>query len=109
MTKTKKTALIIILVSIILVLSAGIVLLTDQLLVARVIEVRRDNVLVEVCNPGDYRRIGRRLGGTGEYETIRLIVKDPTQLTEGQYFVAVTRSGQEDSLPPGIGARWIFK
>ena len=108
MRKTKKTALII-LVSVILVLSAGIVLLTDQLLVARVIEVRRDNVLVEVCNPGDYRWIDRRFGRTGEYETIRLVVKEPSQLTEGQYFVAVTRPGQEDSLPPGIGARWIFK
>ena len=109
MTGTKKTALIIILVLVILVLASGITLLTNQLLVAHVLEVRRDSVLVEVCNPKDYRWIDRRFGGYGEYDLVRLYVKTPSELSEGQYFVAVTGSGEETSLPPGIGARWIFK
>ncbi len=109
MTKTKKTALIVILVSILLVAAAGIALLTNQLLVARVLEVQRNHVLVEVCNPGEYRWIDRRFGGHREYETIKLYVKKPSELSKGQFFVSVTRPGQEDSLPPGIGARWIFQ
>ena len=109
MTGTKKAVLIVSLVLVILVLASGITLLTNQLLVAHVLEVRRNCVLIEVCNPNDYRWIDRRFGGYGEYDTIRLYVKNPSELSKGQYFVAVTRSGEESSLPPGIGARWIFK
>ena len=92
-----------------LIPAAGITLLTDQLLIARVIEIRKDSVLVEVCNPGDYRWIDRRFGGTRDYDYIRLYVENPEQFGRGQFFAALTKPGQEDSDPPGIGARRIFR
>ena len=66
-------------------------------------------VLVEVCNFPDYRWIDRKFGSVGDYEYIRLYVKNPSDLSKGQFFVAITRPGEESSSPPGIGARWIFK
>ena len=105
----KRTILIVIFVLILLILAVGITLLTNQLLIARVLEVRQNAVLVEVCNSPDYRWIDRKLGRAGVYEYIRLYVKNPSDLSKGQFFVAVTRPGEESSSPPGIGARWIFK
>ena len=107
--KKKRTILIVIFVLILLILVVGITLLTNQLLIARVLEVRQNDVLVEVCNSPDYRWIDRKFGSVGDYEYIRLYVKNPSDLSKGQFFVAVTRPGEESSSPPGIGARWIFK
>ena len=78
-------------------------------MIARVLEVRQNAVLVEVCNSPDYRWIDRKFGSAEDYEYIKLYVKNPSDLSKGQFFVAVTRPGEESSSPPGIGARWIFK
>ena len=107
--KKKRTILIVIFVLILLILAVGITLLTNQLLIARVLEVRQNAVLVEVCNSPDYRWIDRKFGSAEDYEYIKLYVKNPSDLSKGQFFVAVTRTGEESSSPPGIGARWIFK
>ena len=107
--KKKRTILIVLFVLILLILAAGITLLTNQLLIARVLEVRQSDVIVEVCNSPDYRWIDRKFGSAEEYEYIKLYVKNPSDLSKGQFFVAVTRPGEESSFPPGIGARWIFK
>ena len=107
--KKKRTILIVFFVLILLLLAAGIMLLTNQLLIARVLEVRQSDVIVEVCNSPDFRWIDRRWGSAGDYEYIRLYVKNPSDLSKGQFFVAITRPGEESSSPPGIGARWIFK
>ena len=107
--KKRRTVLPVILILAIAVIAAGIALLTNQLLIARVLEVQRNGVLVEVCNTKDYRWIDRKFGGCPDYEYIRLYVKDPSGLKKGQFFAAVTRPGEESSSPPGIGARWIFR
>lgn len=107
--KKKRTILIVFFVLILLILAVGISLLTNQLLIARVLEVRQNDVIVEVCNSPDYRWIDRKFGSAGDYEYIRLYVKNPSDLSKGQFFVAITRPGEESSSPPGIGARWIFK
>lgn len=106
--RTKKTVLVILII-VILVIAAGIALLSDQFLIARVLEVRSDSLLVEVSNSPEYRWIERKLGGAGDYAYIRLYVRDPAAFEVGQVFAALTRSGQEDSSPPGIGARRIFR
>ena len=108
MPKTKKTALIVILVSLLLVLAAGIILFTNQLLIARVLEAGDGYVLAEVCNPDEFRWLDR-LSGAQRLEYVRLYTDEAAGLSRGQFFAAVTRSGQEDSDPPGIGARRIFK
>ena len=107
--KKGKTVLIIGLVLVLLVLAAGIALLSNQVLVGRVLEVRRDSLLAEVCNPSEYRWIDRKFGSAREYEYIRLYVPHPEQFRRGQFFAAVTRPGEESSSPPGIGARWVFR
>ncbi len=105
----KKTVVLIVLLLIFLVLAAGIALLSDQFLIARVLEVRGNSLLVEVSNSGEYRWLDRLMSNRSEYEYIRLYVRDPSGLAKGQFFAAVTRGGQEDSDPPGIGARWVFR
>ena len=109
MKKKGKTVLIAGLVLVLLVLAAGIALLSNQVLVGRVLEVRRDALLAEVCNPSEYRWIDRKFGTAGEYEYIRLYVPHPERFEKGQFFAAVTRPGEEGSSPPGIGARWVFR
>ena len=94
---------------ILFLLAAGITLLTNQLLIARVLEVRQNDVIVEVCNSPDYRWIDRKFGSASDYQYIQLYVKNPSDLSKGQFFVAITRPGEESSSPPGIGARCIFK
>ena len=108
MTKKRKAVLIVVLALLLLILAAA-VLISNQLLVGRVLEVRRDCLIVEVCNPSEYRWLDRKLGGVRDYEYIRLYVKNPEQFKRGQFFVAVTRTGEESSSPPGIGARRIFR
>ncbi|MBR4894785.1 MAG: hypothetical protein IKZ41_00040 [Clostridia bacterium] len=107
--KTKKTVILVILIVVLFVLAAAAALLSNQFLIARVLEVSEDSVLVEVSNSGEYRWLDRLFSDRGTYEYIRLYVKDPAALSRGQFFAALTRDGQEDSDPPGIGARWIFR
>ena len=109
MKKKGKTVLIVGLVLLLLVLAAGIALLSNQVLVGRVLEVRGNELLAEVCNPSEYRWIDRKFGHVNEYEYIRLYVPHPEQFRRGQFFAAVTRPGEESSSPPGIGARWVFR
>ena len=109
MKKKGKTVLIVGLALLLLVLAAGIALLSNQVLVGRVLEVRKDSLLTEVCNPSEYRWIDRKLGHAHEYEYIRLYVPHPEQFGRGQFFAAVTRPGEESSSPPGVGARWVFR
>ena len=107
--RTKKAVIPVILTVILLALAVGIAVLSDQFLIARVLEVGEDSVLAEVSNSGEYRWLSRRFTGCGAYEYVRLYVKDPAQFSRGQYFAALTRGNQEDSDPPGIGARRIFR
>lgn len=109
MKKKGKTVLIVGLALLLLVLAAGGALLSNQVLVGRVLEVRRNALLAEVCNPSEYRWIDRKFGHAREYEYIRLYVPHPEQFRRGQFFAAVTRPGEESSSPPGIGARWVFR
>ena len=108
MTRTKKNALFIVL-SVLLLLAAGIVLLSNQFLIARVLEVREDCLLVEVSNTPEYRWIDRKLGGAGDFEYLRLYTEDPRKLRRGEFFAAVTEPGTESSEPPGVRALWIFR
>ncbi len=110
MAKAKKKAVLpVVLLIVFLVLAAGVALLSNQFLIARVLEVREDSLLVEVSNSHEYRWLDRLFTGRGTYEYVRLYMKDPASLSRGQFFAALTRGGQEDSDPPGIGARWIFR
>ena len=107
--KTKKTVILVILIVVLFVLAAAAALLSNQFLIARVLEVRGNTLLVEVSNSHEYRWLDRLTADCGEYEYIRLYVRDPSGLAKGQFFAAVTRGGQEDADPPGIGAQWIFR
>ena len=107
--KTKKQVIPVILIAVLLVLVITAALFSNQFLIARALEIREDSVLAEVSNSGEYRWLDRLFTGRGAYEYVRLYMKDPAALSRGHFFAALTRSGQEDSNPPGIGARWIFR
>ena len=92
-----------------LLLAAGIALLSNQFLIARVLEVRQDSLLVEVSNSPEYRWIDRRYGGAGDNVYLRLYVKDPGAFRRGEFFAALTRPGVEDTDPPGVRALWVFR
>ena len=109
MTKKGKTALIVIPVFAAVFLAAALVLLSNQFLIARVLEVWKDSLLVEVSNSREYRWIDRRFGVSRDYEYICLYVENPEQFARGQFFAALTKPGQEDSDPPGIAARRVFR
>ena len=99
--KKKRTILIVIFALILLILAVGITLFTNQLLIARVLEVRQNAVLVEVCNSPDYRWIDRKFGSAEGYEYIKLYVKNPSRLVERSVLRRRHSPGRREFLPSG--------
>ena len=64
-------------------------------------------VFVSVENRGLFRWIDRLLTGQEGAYVVGVYVEDPRLYAEGTRVLALVRGGQEDSIPPGLGAWWI--